>query len=130
MEHAHCDDALVKRIPSPDGRLSIAIYNRSCSAGTGLYTYAAVEETRSALLWSRPNVVCYLVTLGGGYHQLDAVWKDAHHIEVSSPEELENEYAIVSREETCENISIGYQLKVKSSQTLVDPNNLKCAPAQ
>ena len=32
MEHAHCDDTVVKRILSPDRKLVIVIYNRTCKA--------------------------------------------------------------------------------------------------
>ena len=85
MEHAHCDDTEVKRVPSPDGKLVIVIYNRSCSGGTGLYTYAEVENPAVWTIWPRGRhpEVCFLVTLAGGYHQLDARWLDAQHIDCS-----------------------------------------------
>ena len=53
MEHAHCDDTVVKRVLSPDGKLVIVIYNRSCSGGTGLYTYAEVEDPSVWFSWPR-----------------------------------------------------------------------------
>src|SRR5437867_13356085 len=72
MELAHCDDTEVKLIPSPDGKLVIVIYNSSCSAGTGLQTYAAVEHAAVSL--SRPHHpdVCFLVTPAFRSHRLPA----------------------------------------------------------
>lgn len=115
MEHAHCDDTLLKKVPSPDGKLVIAIYNRSCSGGTGLYTYAEVEDPSVWFSWPRHAEVCFLVTLAGGYHQMDAVWKDNKHIEVSSADELDQErgYNISSQHEMCNDIAVTYNFKVK-----------------
>jgi len=120
MDHAHCKDTLLKKVPSPDGKLVIAIYNRSCSRGSGLYTYAEVENP---VAWSWPNhaEVCSLVTLSSGYHQLDAVWKDDKHIEVSSTDELESlggsdladGLSISSIHRTCNDIAVKYNFRFR-----------------
>jgi len=115
MEHAHCEDTLLKRIPSPDGKLVIVIYNRSCSAGTGLYTYAEVEDPASWIIWPRQRhpEVCFLVTLAGGYHQLDARWLDGKTIVVSSTDELEKDYSISSQHDACDEMAVAYNFKFK-----------------
>ena len=115
MEHAHCDDTLLKRVPSPNGKLVIAIYNRSCSGGTGLYTYAEVEDPSVWTIWpqGRHSEVCFLVTLAGGYHQLDARWVDDKHIEVSSTDELDQDYSISSQHDTCNEMAVAYNFKFK-----------------
>jgi hypothetical protein len=113
MEHSRCDDTVIKRVPSPDSKLVIVIYNRSCSGGTGLYTYAKVEDPSVWFSWPRQPDVCFLVTLAGGYHQLDAVWKDAKHIEVSSTDELDPQYGISSQHETCNDLDVAYNFHYK-----------------
>jgi hypothetical protein len=111
MEHAHCDDTVVKRVPSPDGKLDIVISNRSCSGGSGLYSSAKVEEV-GGWLWRSTLEHCFLVTLAGGYHHLDATWLDQKHIEVTSSDELDGN-SISSEQETCNDISVSYSFKAK-----------------
>jgi hypothetical protein len=113
MEHAHCDDTVVKRVLSPDHKLVIVIYNRSCSRGSGLYTYAEVEDPSVWFSWPGHPKVCFLVTLAGGYHQLDAVWKDGKHIDISSTDGLIEGYSISSQYDTCNDIAVTYNFKFK-----------------
>src|SRR2546427_1643136 len=113
MEHAHCDDTVVKRVLSPDSKLVIVIYNRSCSGGTGLYTYAEVEDPSVWFSWPRHPEVCFLVTLAGGYHQMDAAWKDDKQIDISSADELDKDFAISSQHDTCNDIAVTYNFKFK-----------------
>ena len=115
MEHAHCDDKELKRVPSPDGKLVIVIYDRSCSGGSGLYTYAEVQDSARWDIWPqfRHSEVCFLVTLAGGYHQLDARWLDSKHIEVSSTDWLERDYSISSQHDTCNEMAVTYNFRFK-----------------
>jgi hypothetical protein len=115
MEHAHCDDTLLKRVPSPNGKLVIVIYNRSCSGGTGLYTYAEVEDPSVITIWplGRHSEAGFLVTLAGGYHHLDVRWVDDKHIEVSSTDELDKDYSISSQHDTCNDMAVTYSFKFK-----------------
>lgn len=124
MEHAHCDDTELKRVPSPDGKLVIVIYNRSCSAGTGLYTYAEVEDPAIWTIWPRQrhSEVCFLVTLAGGYHQLDARWLDGKNIEVSSTDELDSDYSISSQHDTCAGLAVKYNFRFKPPPTQEAPD--------
>ncbi len=125
MEHAHCDDTLLKRVPSPNGKLVIVIYNRSCSGGTGLYTYAEVEDPAVWTIWprGRHSEVCFLVTLASGYHHLDARWVDDKHIEVSSTDELEEkDYSISSQHDTCNEMAVAYNFKFKPPQIQEAPD--------
>src|SRR5687767_9933059 len=73
MEHARCEDTEIKQVKSPNGKLIAVIYNRSCSGGSGLYTYAEVQDPSTFFLWPRARyaTACFLVTLAGGYHRLD-----------------------------------------------------------
>lgn len=112
MEHAHCDDTELKRVLSPDRRLEIVIYDRSCSHGSGLYTYAVVQDHRDWFSWPRRPEFCYLVTLAG-YYRLDARWLDNKHIEISSTDELEPGYNIASQHGTCNDIAVAYKFKFK-----------------
>lgn len=124
MEHAHCDDTVIKRVPSPDGKLVIVIYNRSCSGGTGLYTYAEVEDPAVWTIWpqGRHSEVCFLVTLAGGYHQLDARWLDDKHIEVSSTDALDTDYSTSSQHDTCNDMAVKYNFHFKPPPTQEAPD--------
>ncbi len=125
MEHARCDDTELKRVPSPDGKLVIVIYNRSCSAGSGLYTYAEVEEPTNRIIWppGRHPEVCFLVTLAGGYHQLDARWIDSKQIVVSSTDDLNANGSVSSQHDTCNDMAVKYDFHFK-------PPPLQQAPDQ
>ena len=115
MEHARCDDTLLKRVPSPNGKLVIVIYNRTCNRGVTFFTYADVEDATVWFSWPRHPVVCYLVSHANSPHQLDAVWRDGNHIEVSSPDELAK-YDVGLPEHTCKDmdIEVVYNFKFKS----------------
>ncbi len=115
MEHAHCDDTLLKRVPSPNGKLVIVIYNRTCNRGVTFFTYADVEDATVWFSWPRHPVVCFLVSHANSPHQLDAVWRDGNHIDVSSPDELDK-YDVGLPEHTCKDIDIEvvYNFKFKS----------------
>ncbi len=113
MEHAHCEDTEIKRVKAPHGKLVAVIYSRSCSGGSGLYTYAEVEDPSEFILWppNRHPEVCFLVTLAGGYHQMDVVWNDDKHITVSSTDELDNQGAISSQHVQCNDIQVAYDFR-------------------
>ena len=114
MEHAHCDDTLLKRVPSPNGKLVIVIYNRTCNRGVTFFTYADVEDATVWFSWPRHPVVCFLVSHADSPHQLDAAWRDGNHIDVSSPDELDR-YDVALPEHTCKDIDIEvvYNFKFK-----------------
>jgi len=112
-EHAHCDDTEVKRIPSPDGKQAVVIYNRSCSSGTGLYTWANLEDPSLWFSKDRRQRGCPLLTLSGGYHQLNAVWKNASQVELSSTDELERKDDVSYQNFPCNGITLSYNFKFK-----------------
>src|SRR5947209_95430 len=113
MEHAHCEDTEIKRVKSPNGKRVAVIYNRSCSQGSGLYTYAEVEDPSEFILWPRNRhpEVCFLATLADGYHQMDVVWKDDKHISVSSTDQLDNQGTISSQHPQCNDIEVAYNFR-------------------
>ena len=123
MEHAHCDDTLLKRVPSPNGKLVIVIYNRSCS-GNPSSTYAEVEDPAVWTIWprGRHSEVCFLVTISGRYHQLDALWQDGRHIEISSTDEIDGAYDHISSQPTCDDIAVAYDFKFKPPPTQLAPD--------
>jgi hypothetical protein len=125
MAQARCKDTEIKRVKSPNGKLVAVIYNRSCSGGTGLYTYAEVEDPTQVILWppDRHPEVCFLATLARGYHQMDVEWKDDKHIKVSSTDELERESDVSSQHFKCNDIKVEYDFKFA-------PPPLKEAPDQ
>jgi hypothetical protein len=119
MEHSRCDDQLVKRVPSPDKSLQLAIYNRSCSRDTGRYTYATILKTSSSF-WFKDDLLCYVATLHG-YHPMEAAWKDSKHVQIRSTAPL-RETEVSSKEETCGEIRIDYDLKIQPSLPQEAPN--------
>lgn len=110
MEHVRCDDTLISRAASPDGTLVAAVFHRSCSGGTGLYTYARVEKPQR-FFRAGGEEVCHVVTISG-HHAMEAVWKDSRRLAISSPDPL-GQYGISSQHESCDDIQISYDLKVE-----------------
>jgi len=83
----------------------IVIYNAP-AIGAYVLTYADGRKTQqSGSLWPRHPLMCYLVSHAIDPHQLDAVWRDGNHIEVSSPDELDK-YDVGLPEHTCKDIDI------------------------
>ena len=111
MEHARCADTLISRVASPDGTLVAAVFHRSCSGGTGLYTYARVEKPQRFFWAGGGEEVCHVVTISG-HHAMEAVWKDSRRLAISSPDPL-GQYCISSQHEACDDIQISYDLKVE-----------------
>lgn len=109
MDHARCDDTLVRTVPSPDKTLEVNIYNRSCKSGS-LMTYAVIHDPKAPLSWPRRNDVCILPSLTGGYHALQVVWTDRTHLEVSSPDELD--YIDTKNEWPCP-VTLTFDFKTK-----------------
>jgi hypothetical protein len=112
MEHAHCDDTEIKRAKSPNGKLVAVIYNRNCSRGSSLMTYGEVEDPSQWVIWPRARhpEVCFLVTVHDGYHQMDLTWRDDHHIEVTSNDELAKE-SVSYPESHCNDIEVTYNFR-------------------
>jgi hypothetical protein len=81
-----CDDKLLNRVPSPNGKLVLSTYHRECSYA--VLTTAAVEQPPG--FWgSRGEVVCYLVSWSGR-HSIDAAWQSADSIFISTIDRLES----------------------------------------
>lgn len=110
MEHAHCDDTALARIPSPDGSLEIATFHRTCSLDTSRMTYATVEK-KSGFLRSKGEQHCYLMTWTK-YHPIEAVWLDPTHIKIGTSDEL-GENDVISRYDDCQDIKVTYEVKSK-----------------
>lgn len=113
MEQAHCEDTEIERVKSPNGKLVAVIYNRDCSRGAHAFTYADVEDPSEQILWPRDRhpTVCYLVTLTDGVHPLEVRWKDDGHMEVSSTDQLDNQYSVSYPERQCASIKVAFHFK-------------------
>jgi hypothetical protein len=98
-------------VPSPDKRLEVNIYNRSCKSGS-LMTYAAIHDPRARWSWPNRNDVCILPSLTGGYHDLQAVWTDRTHITISSRDLLKDDNRYL-RPDRCADVDISYDLKLE-----------------
>jgi hypothetical protein len=122
-EHAHCDDTEIKRIPSPDGKLVIVIYNRTCNRGATYFTYADVEDATAWFSGPRHPIVCFLVSHADSSHPLDALWRDGNHIDVSSPDQLDKGDVDLP-ERTCKdiNIEVAYNFKLKPPPVQEEPD--------
>ena len=108
MGRSRCGDKVVRRVPSPDGRLHIVVYDRVCP--TSRFTWVQVESPPLTMPWSR-RPGCYLVTLTGA-HPMTAVWTDAKRIRVGSPDFLGN--VNISRGlGSCGGIEVSYDLKTE-----------------
>jgi hypothetical protein len=107
----YCDKTEVKRVLSPDRKHVIIIYDDNC--GSFHSTYAVVEDHRDWFSWPRRSDSCSLQTAGASSGRLDARWLDNNHIEVSSPDEVENSGRPAPTFDTCNEIAVAYKFKVK-----------------
>jgi hypothetical protein len=115
MEHAHCENTEIKRVPSPNGKLVAVVYDRVCGGGSVYrrgsgFSFAKIEGPSEwrLLPGSSPPTVCYLVTLQR-VHQIDVVWIDDKHLKVSIPDDLKPEVTgFQTPEATCKPIEITY----------------------
>ena len=80
-----CNNKLLKHIPSPDGNLVLSTYHRECPSK--VYTTAALEKP-GGFFQSKGEVVCYLMSWGDR-HPVEAEWKDANNIFISTADRLQ-----------------------------------------
>ena len=109
--HSACDKTELRRVLSPDRKHVIIIFDNNC--GGFHSTYAVVEDNWGWFSWRRRPVSCYLETGGASSGRLDARWLDNNHIEVSSPDEVENSGRPAPTFGTCSDIAVAYKFKVK-----------------
>ena len=114
-----CDNKLLKRIPSPDGNLILATYHRECSSK--VYTMATVEKP-SGFLQSRGEVVCQ-VMLWGDRHPVEAEWKDANNIFISTLDRLQK-FDFEGSKESCGSIKIDYGVQFRNEQQKTDNSDV------
>jgi hypothetical protein len=119
QSHAGCHDTIIKRVASPDGSLVVQLYYRDCTSVS--YT-VAMMRTRPSLLLPEGDEVCHLVTLRGRL-KIEAVWRDAKHVHISSPDRLSWDLGISSRQDACNDIKVSYDLNVEEAppEELSDP---------
>jgi hypothetical protein len=109
--HTSCPKTEVRRVLSPDRKHVIIIYDINCRDNHSLY--AVLEDQRDWFFWRRRPVFCSLETPNGNVRQLDARWLDNKHIEVTSPDEVENGGQPAPTFGTCNDITVAYKFKVK-----------------
>jgi hypothetical protein len=119
QSHAGCHNAAIKRVASPDGSLVVHLYYRDC---TSISYTAAMMRTRPSLFLPDGDHVCYLVTLRGRL-KIEAVWLDAKHVLISSPDRLSWDLGISSQQDACNDVKISYDLNVEEAppEELSDP---------
>ena len=119
QSHAGCRNTIIKRVASPDGSLVVHLYHRDC---TSISYTAAMMRTRPTWLLSEGDEVCHLVTLRGRL-KIEAVWQDAKHVLISSPDRLSWDLGISSQQDACNDIKISYDLNVEEAppEELSDP---------
>jgi len=83
MEHTRCDDRVVSQVKSPDGKYVAIVYHRSCAGGSGRYTCARIEEVPPHF-WSSAGEPGYVMAIRE-FHPVSASWRDATHVEISTP---------------------------------------------
>jgi hypothetical protein len=110
-----CDNKLLKRLSSPDGKLILATYHRECSSK--IYTTAAIEKP-SGFLQTKGEVVCYLISWGDR-HSVEAEWKAENNIFISTTDRLEK-FDFEGSKESCGNIKISYDVQFRNEQQKTD----------
>lgn len=104
-----CRDTFIKRVESPDGQLAVYLYHKECTSVT--YTCASLRTRPTAAL-PDGDVACYLVSLRGRL-KIEAVWKDAKNIHISSPDLLAWDLGVSSQKDSCNDIKISYDLNIE-----------------
>ena len=111
FEHAHCENNLLKRSSSPGGNLVLATYHRECTSM--IYTMATVEKP-AKFLQSEGEVICYLM-LWRGRHPVEAVWKTANEIFITTTDRLEVSDFQESKP-SCDAIKVNYSVQFRNEQ--------------
>jgi hypothetical protein len=93
MQHSRCDDTIVNKSASPDGKHQATLIHRSCSSGT-TFTYAKLEDS-SKFPWLWSGDYEYLISLIGTY-PIEAEWQDNTHLQVRSPRLKEQDKAYLN----------------------------------
>jgi hypothetical protein len=110
-----CSDKLLKRIPSPDGTWVLSLYHRECPS---LVLTDADIEKPPGFLQRRGEVICYVMSWNGR-HPVEAEWKDAHNIFISTSDRLEK-FDFHDPKETCVGIKISYGVQFRNEQQTTD----------
>lgn len=100
MSHSNCDDKTVNELKSPDGKYVAVLFHRSCANGA-LSTWVSVQENTRVFAEGEP------VLQLEGIHEINGVWKDSNHLEISSVG-FQNQKAVIHQETSWRTISISY----------------------
>lgn len=82
FEHAKCDDEVLSKVKSPDGKHLVTLVHRTCHGSE--WTYVKVETVPS---WFGSDPVSryeYLMSVPVRA-PVTAVWRDSTHLEITSP---------------------------------------------
>ena len=101
-----CSDTFIRRVESPDGTLAVFLYHRDCRSAN--YTYAELNRLPEGV------EVCQLVTLRGRV-KIEAVWKSPQHIHISSPDLLAWDLGVSSKQDSCDDIKISFDLNIEKA---------------
>ena len=101
MSHSHCDNNTVNEVKSPDGKYIAVLYHRSCVNGAS-YTWVSLQE--NTLVFAESEPVLELE----GIHEINGVWKDSNHLEISSVG-IQSQKAVLSQKTNWRIVSISYK---------------------
>lgn len=81
MSHTRCDDNILSKEKSPDGRFVAITYTRRCANNTGLYTCVDLaEDPGTAPVTGEVEPVLTI----SGIHDIKTVWKSPKNLEIST----------------------------------------------
>jgi hypothetical protein len=109
-KYADCTDQLLQRAESPDGAFTAFLYHRQCDTGIR-FTYVKVRKrpVPPALVGAE---ACQNPMTLTAHYSAEIVWKANRHLEISSPD-LVDEENINSTEESCDELKISYEMRIK-----------------
>jgi hypothetical protein len=104
MNHVRCDDRVVSKEGSPDGRFVALSYARRCANNTGLYTWVGLEET-SRTEESKGESEPVLTIQG--IHNIKLVWQNSRSLAVELPKLLDGK-GVVTQMDSWRTVTISY----------------------
>jgi hypothetical protein len=104
MTHSRCEDEIVSKLKSPDGRYMAILYHRKCARSPNQFTGVTVEEVGmfASLFEKQP-----MLSLDG-IHEISGTWISPTHLEVTSPA-FSDPKTVLNQETTWKTMTISYK---------------------
>lgn len=118
MEHTHCEDELLTKLPSKDGSLVLVTYHRHCSSAE--YTDVRLEKP-AGYFQTKGEVTCY-ISSWRGQHPIEAIWESENSILLRTTDALE-QFDLGDLKTNCQGIKLRYEYKLRNEdQVAKDPS--------